>query len=58
MEAVLTERGAQFEARLSQVETLVLALQAELGEMRRELQALTQPLTFVDFMETEVEVRK
>ena len=58
MEATLTERGAWFEARLGQVETLVVALQAKLGEMRRELQALTQPPAFVDFMDTEVEARK
>lgn len=58
MEATFTEPGVRFEAWLGQVETLVVALQAKLGEMRRELQALTQPPTFVDFMETEVEARK
>ena len=53
MEATLIERGAHFEARLGQAETLVVSLQMELAEMHRDLAALTQPPVYVDSTEME-----
>ena len=53
MEDALKGRGVSFEARLGQVENLVVSLQAELEKMCRDFVTLTQPPIYVDFMEME-----